>query len=77
MEDPRKTPLADRTVILRKGHCKGSEEERKVKVTGGFGATPGLRGRALMVEFLCDGERSRWDRDDIDWEATEALWNAA
>ena len=32
---------------------------------GGFGCTPGARGRAVYFEELYSGERCRWDASDI------------
>jgi hypothetical protein len=34
------------------------------KITGGFGAEPGLMGRCTMAECLADKEIARWDRGD-------------
>ncbi len=50
-------------------------EQRKVEVLGGFGASPYARGSALIVRFVSDGETTRFERHDIDWQATSELWN--
>lgn len=36
-----------------------------VRAFGGFGCSPHTLGRAVMVEFLEDGEKCRYNRSDI------------
>ena len=43
-----------------------SLKQRLVRVAGGFGAVPYTSGSALIVEFLFDGERARFDGRQVE-----------
>ena len=66
-------------VILKRGIFKPEYQDEgasTVKLVGGFGMKSYLTGRAIGVEFLSDGEISRFNREDIDFPATNEAWEA-
>lgn len=67
------TDLTGRTVVLST-KCLRPEyhalRERLFHVVGGFGASPGSRGGALLGTFLCDGQDGRMRGEDVERIAT-------
>jgi hypothetical protein len=66
--------LTDKVVVLDAQYLKPeyhSLRSRLFKVSGGFGALPFTAGRALMGEFLCDGERCRMEGFMVERLATD------
>ena len=69
-----------RIVVLRRSSLREpfASGDRRLYVTGGFGAKAGRIGNAVFGVLLVDGEEARWDRVDIqgmavDQNHTEAL----
>jgi hypothetical protein len=61
-------------VVLEKEYFKPQYHDLKyriVKVMGGFGANGFTMGKALFVEFLCDGEKTRMEGYMISPKETE------
>lgn len=50
---------------------------RTVQAKGGFGCTPGLSGTAVFVEYVRDGDRGRFSRNQIERLATDEEVQAA
>jgi hypothetical protein len=48
-------------------------EDRRVSLHGGFGMHPSTSGTALLVRWLCDGEKSHFEGYMIDPEETR-IW---
>jgi len=65
--------LAGKTVVIRKSTLGKAwqEGDRRFKAEGGFGCDPAKMGRAVFGTFVCDGERARIDRDDVEGIAVE------
>ena len=78
--------IEDQYVILREGVLRPEYSDitwRTVLATGGFGCSPNTSGRAVFVEFVRDGEQTRYNRGDIERlaapdevEAAQALADA-
>jgi len=60
--------LEGKTVVIRKSALGTAwqEGDRRFKADGGFGCNPAATGRAVFGVFVCDGERARIDRDDVE-----------
>jgi hypothetical protein len=50
---------------------------RVVQAQGGFGCSPDARGRAVFVEFIRDGEKTRRERFEVERLATPEEIEAA
>lgn len=69
MANSLKENLEGKYVLLSKEVLRPvyhANEQRLVKVEGGFGADPKTAGRALLVTFVVDGERTRFDGFDVE-----------
>lgn len=64
------TPCDDYTgkiVVLRRSSMvePHASRDRRLYVTGGFGAKAHTIGRAVFGILLVDGDKARWDRGDV------------
>lgn len=70
----RSVNLKDKHVVLKaeifKPEFRGIRH-RVAKATFGFGCNPASMGRAVFVEFVIDGETSRFNREDVERLATD------
>lgn len=61
--------LRNKRVLLMKKVFKPEYQDEKyriVKITGGFGAEANTIGRAIFVEFECDGKKARFSGYDVE-----------
>lgn len=64
--------LNGKTVLIRKSWFRAdlreriTEDERKFRVSGGFGADPDSSGTKVFGTFLCDGEQTWVRRGDVE-----------
>lgn len=67
-------PLEGKVVVLKESALKpeyGDVKWRLFRVDGGFGATPGTLGNALIGQFVADGENARMEGFMVERLATE------
>jgi hypothetical protein len=65
--------LTDKILIVEQAVFPGRPVHKRVfEARGGFGCRPSLMGRAVMGEFLHDGDKCRLDGDDFERLATDA-----
>jgi len=67
--DVHEQDFTGKLLILRdtalKEECRTPENQLFLANVGGFGCHPHARGRAVIGEFLIDGEKARFDRQDF------------
>jgi len=66
--------LEGQHVVLREDAMAADYRDmswRVVLATGGFGCSPNAIGRAVFVEHVRDGEKARWNRDQVERLATQ------
>lgn len=66
-------------VVLRRSSMREpyASQDRRLYVTGGFGAKAHTIGRAVFGISLLDGEEARWDRGDIQGLAVDQTHSQA
>lgn len=60
--------LENKVVVIRQSSLRPeyhTGDKQLVLVTGGFGASPNSRGRAVFTINLYSGKEARWNREDI------------
>lgn len=62
--------LTGKVVIFKQKSLTVTATEHPFRVDGGFGASPNTQGRALIGEFLSDGEEARMEGYDVERLAT-------
>jgi len=66
--------LEGKHVVLREDRIAAPYRDitwRTVLATGGFGCSPSAMGRAVFVEHLRDGDKGRFNRDDVERLASD------
>lgn len=66
---PEDQDFTGKLALIRKGAINPAyhaPEQRLVRCEAGFGCNPTATGRAVYVEFIADGEDSRWNRNQIE-----------
>jgi len=63
--------LTGKVVIFKQNYLTVPQLEHPFLVEGGFGASPNTIGRALIGEFLSDGERARMEGYMVERLATD------
>ena len=72
MSNTLKTELTGKVVIFKQSRMSVVATEHPFRVEGGFGASPGTIGSALLGTFLSDGEQATMGGYDVERLATDA-----
>jgi hypothetical protein len=70
------TDLTGKVVVIKPDSLSPEFRSRSFQLaltTGGFGCSPGARGRAVYCTELYSGDKARWERDDILGVASEGV----